>query len=601
MSTTKQRLSTPGVIGWPFLLGAFAIFVIDGFPFLGGADLNVSGFAQAGLIVQAAAFAQIPLAVVLLTGRLTWLRLGVARRHPAVMVITIFIATLLADAVFQGVLTSGRNDGYVGATLIENVLYKTIALCILALALIDLDDYRTRLRSLEENRASLLTARHDADASRRAERQRVDETLAGPFTRATEALAADNLHAASRTLQDLSSTVVRPLSHDLVADTSSLALGSPTPLPQPSRRASLRRLAATPLITPRLMAVVMVTLGFRQTVESAPGQPSAGTSVSITFDAQLFLESISVLFVIGIATWLAAHGVRRVLTGSLTGFTTVQQWWANTAGVVTIALITLVVVGASFALPWFPDPPRLHWWTPLVTIIPLMVIALGHGLFRALDEHRALITAQLTAAVDDLRHELTTLTTQIWHHRRHLAQAVHGGVQAEFTAAALRLAAVADSAPTDPTRRTTIDDVRGRLQAVAAALRDDTPTAVDVIRSIEETRALWSAVCTIALRADGNAVRRLNTSAATATAAGVLIAEACANAISHGGASEIRIEIAAVDARAVVVRISDNGSGVLTTAEPGVGSQFLDEVSLMWSLTPAADGTGSLLEVHLAA
>jgi hypothetical protein len=463
MSTTKQRLSTPGVIGWPFLLGAFAIFVIDGFPFLGGADLNVSGFAQAGLIVQAAAFAQIPLAVVLLTGRLTWLRLGVARRHPAVMVISIFIATLFADAVFQGVLTSGRSDGYVGATLIENVLYKTIALCILALALIDLDDYRTHLRSLEENRASLLTARHDADASRRAERQRVDETLAGPFTRATEALTADNLHAASRTLQDLSSTVVRPLSHDLVADTSQLTPPPPAPLPRPSRRASLRRLAATPLITPRLMAVVMVALGFRQTVESAPGQPStnaADATVSVTFDAQLFLESISVLFVIGIATWLAAHGVRRVLTGSLTGFTTAQQWWANTAGVVTIALITLVVVGASFALPWFPDPPRLHWWTPLVTIIPLMAIALGFGLFRALDEHRALITAQLTAAVDDLSHELTTLTTQIWHHRRQLAQAVHGDVQAEFTAAALRLSAVADSAPTDPTRRATIDDVR---------------------------------------------------------------------------------------------------------------------------------------------
>jgi anti-sigma regulatory factor (Ser/Thr protein kinase) len=136
---------------------------------------------------------------------------------------------------------------------------------------------------------------------------------------------------------------------------------------------------------------------------------------------------------------------------------------------------------------------------------------------------------------------------------------------------------------------------------VAAALRDDAPTTVDVIRSIEETRALWSAVCTIALRADANAVRRLNTSAATATASGVLIAEACANAISHGGATEISIEIAAVDSRAVVVRISDNGTGVLTTAEPGVGSQFLDEVSLMWSLTPAADGTGSLLEVHLAA
>jgi signal transduction histidine kinase len=287
------------------------------------------------------------------------------------------------------------------------------------------------------------------------------QTLAGPFTRGDCGSGTrTTCTQPPRTLQDLSATVVRPLSHDLVADTSSLALGSPTPLPQPSRRASLRRLAATPLITPRLMAVVMVTLGFRQTVDAAPGQPSAGTSVSVTFDAQLFLESISVLFVIGIATWLAAHGVRRVLTGSLTGFTTAQQWWANTAGVVTIALITLVVVGASFALPWFPDPPRLHWWTPLVTIIPLMAIALGFGLFRALDEHRALITAQLTAAVDDLSHELTTLTTQIWHHRRQLAQAVHGGVQAEFTAAALRLSAVADSAPTDPTRRATIDDVR---------------------------------------------------------------------------------------------------------------------------------------------
>lgn len=601
-----KRLVSPTVIGWPLLIGAFVVFAIDGFPFLGGADLTGSRLEQGGLVLQAAAIAQLPLAAVLFAGRFTWLRAGFSRRHPSVTVLTFFVATLVADAVFQAVLAAGSDDTYVAASLIDHVLYKTAALCLIAALLVDVDDYRNHVRSLERSRQQLTLARSQAAQAERAQHREVDEIISHTVVAARAALSTQNAQHASQTLRDLATGVVRPLGHSLATDTSSLDTPQVEAPPRPTRRAALRTMASAPLVAPRFMALFMMILGFRQTVEFEPQRPvtDTDTSIAVTFDATLFVESISVLAVVGGSTWLSARLVRGVLERRLDTLSPRQQGVATTIGVFTIAAVTLVVVGLSFTLPWFPEAPRLRWWTPLLTVVPLMVITFGHGLARSLSAHRRHVIDQLQRAVDDLRHDLASLNARLWYHRRQLAHDVHGRIQAELNAAAIQLQGLAQQSVPESQRQATLERLDTLLaQRATSASARTTSGSIDIATVVAETQALWRDVCTMVFASHPVALARLHADEATASAAAFIVVEACANAIVKGEATEVKIEIDTADDSSVWIRVVDNGVGTPSDTVPGLGSQFLNEVSLDWTLEPrAGDETpgGSVLGVRLA-
>lgn len=591
---TLARLTHRRVIGWPLLLGMFAIFVVDGFPFLGGGELDGSSLNRGGVVLQAAVTAWVVTTVVLLIGRFTVLALPVARRRPALTVAWFFVASLIGDVVFQGAIASGSDGRYIAASLFDQVIYKTAALVILALVIASLAEFRSTVRALEQTRNRLLDSRAEAARLEVAERTSVASTLTNSIEVARRAVATQPLHEAVTVLQSITRDLVRPLSHQLATTRTDFTPPAVVPVMRPSWSATLRRVFEAPLIAPRMMAWVLVVFALRPSISWEPDQATADGSAGVTFDAVPFIGGVSVLAVIFFATYWAARLVRSVMTARATEASLARRAVINSLGVVVIALVTLAALALGFLLPWFPEPPELRWWTPLLTVVPLALIATVHGLARSVAAHRGAVVEQLGMANRDLRWEIAAINERLWHHRRHLAHDVHGPIQAALNAAAHRLA-TADHGDLG-------DEQRRQVVASLDALLDQTLThadasPVDLHEGLDDIVVLWHGVCDISVDLAPALHQHLTTHPACVSAILAIVGEACANAAQHGGATQAEVGITLLDARTVQVSVRDNGRGPSGETGPGLGSQLLTEVTLDWALT--TDDTGTTLVAHL--
>jgi signal transduction histidine kinase len=580
-----DRLTAPTVIGWPLLVASLSIALADGFPFLGGGELDGSGLDRASVVVQAALVAQIPVVIVLLLARFTLLRLRVARRRPSITVGVFFVAMLIADVVFQGSIAANSDGRYLAASVFDTVIFKTAALAMFAILIVDLDDYRRRVRDLDTTRWRLTAARTEADRRSTAERDGVRTVIDDSLATARSALVENEPGAAADALTTIARSIVRPLSHELATPGDEFAPPPIDPLPTPGWRSTLRRVAAVPLITPRMMAFVMVLVGLRQSISFDTDATETATdgSVAVTFDAARFLGGVSVIIVIFAAAYVSARFVSRWLATRLGGYTPARQVLANLGGIVVIAVAVLVVVGSAFLLPWFPAAPEIGVLTPLVVIVPLAVTAVLHGAARSIAVHRADVTAQLSAAVDDLRRDVALINERLWNDRRRLADAVHGPLQAELNAAAIRLTRAGETPSAEM-----IAEIDAALAERAGDL-DRTP-GVDLGVELDDIVSLWRGVCTIDIGIDDELAGHLDRPETAATVVAI-VGEACANAAQHGAARSVTVTAHLVDGRTVRLTITDDGHGVADATEPGLGSGFLDEVSLGWSRTTGEAGT----------
>lgn len=598
----RERLTSPGIIGWPLLVSSFGIFLIDGFPFLGGGELSGSLLDRAGLILRSAVVAHVVLTVILVVARYTWLRLTFLRRRPWVTVGTFFIASLVGDVVFQGAVAAGSDGTYIAASVLSNVAYKTAALVLLAVVIADLKDYRQRIAALEAQRRTLVAARHDAARLDELEQAQVTTTIEKSLAAARRVVATEPPDEAAAHLAALAADRVRPLSHEL--STTPVAFEAPKvpALTPPGWRATLRRVADVPLIAPRTMAVAMTVLGFRQTVNFDADTPATRTdgSVAVTFDAGTFIESISVLAVIFFSTWASTHIARRFISSRLPVLDPPGQALLTTGAIVVASQAVLVVVGVSFLLPWFPEPPGLEPWSPLLTLVPLMLVALTHGLIRSVSRRRAAASSGLIAANRDLRWEIASINERLWDRRRRRATHVHGPVQAALNAAALRLRSVAGDDIDAGQRAEVIRSVDMLLAEQTGDTEGTDDSPVPVATRLADLAELWRGVCALDVAVEDEVLRRIDTDRACASALVEIVGEAFTNAVRHGDAQHVALHVEILDDRVARVTVHDDGTAVPPDSSPGLGSRLLDEVTLDWSLGSEAGGTALVADLPLA-
>lgn len=593
------QLTSGRVIGWPLILSSFVIFLVDGFPFLGGAELDGSSFSRAGIVVRAVVLSQIPIALFLSLARFTWLKLGVSRRHPSVTILTFFIAAVIGDAVFQGSIAASSDGRYVAASLLENVLYMTAALSILGVIIVDLNEHRSRIRALAESRRQLEAAHATAAQTEQTERTAVEGAVAKAMSVALSGLEGDDAVAAADALRSVNRRVIRPLSHDLATKSSDFVAPGEVALPTPPWSAVLRSVLGTPLIAPRAMATLLVVFSFRRTIDNEPmNRPAAeGDSIGITFDLVPFVEAVSVLLVLFFATLLVARFVDRILTERLVHLTPWRRAWFNTLGILVVSVATLVSLVLAYQLPWFPEPPTFTWWTPLLTFVPLMLMALVLGLLRSLRRRRDETIARLTKATDELLWAVASINERLWHRRRALAHDVHGPIQSRLNAAAFELENTASLPSNHARRREALSNARRLVREASTVLDTWDSATVDVDAALRNIVDLWRGACSVRVHLDDISRSSVSGHPATATALVAVVEEACSNAASHGRATEVAVDVTHSDQRTIRVSVLDNGRAPASTSIPGLGSRLFNDVSVRWELTSSE--RGNTLELDL--
>ena len=218
-----------------------------------------------------------------------------------------------------------------------------------------------------------------------------------------------------------------------------------------------------------------------------------------------------------------------------------------------------------------------------VLLMLVMLASVGSAFIRGysaiLDNERARVEQDLQRENEALSHELAVYDQRIWVFRKSWQLMLHGTVQAALTAALTRLSLQTE----DEGLRTAL--VRQDIARAEVALQASPVRELDLHRSIAELSTTWRGVCDVSVQVSERAARALRRNFEVMFGINEIMREAVSNAVRHGGATEVEIEIDRESDEVIDFVAKNNGQPVRRDFTKGVGSQMLDELTLGWTLT----------------
>lgn len=476
-----------------------------------------------------------------------------------------------------------------------------LGICWFALAAIVVDAWSRNQAVLTELRlrqAAAESLKAQAQAQLRQARERINEVLVARMLAITAALTAvaqpggDPRGARSVAVQmhETVADVVRPLSHYLV-DESQPPVAPPAPRQTVGQRVrgwltSVSRDALT--IDPYHPTITALVV----TPSTVPGGVRVfGLAIGIFGSA-----------VVGAFTWAiltiarTVHARRTPRPGPFSWIPAALVYLAVGAACASVPVIAAELGGGSFFNGWAAGGQVLFVLSPLA--------ALGAAVVAAEDRRRTLAERELEAAVAQAEWSSHRAQQEAWTANRLLARELHGGIQSDMTAAALRLEAWARD-PAPQALDEVLADVRRVIERVDRLLTAGIETPpVDARQGLDSIGAVWSSLASVTFSYADEVLAALAADQAATLALIEVVRESLGNAVRHGRASRIEVTVAAqggsaAGADAVSVRIDDNGVGVSSSASSGLGSRLMDQVCLEWSRTPLRPGTSVRARIAL--
>jgi signal transduction histidine kinase len=202
---------------------------------------------------------------------------------------------------------------------------------------------------------------------------------------------------------------------------------------------------------------------------------------------------------------------------------------------------------------------------------------LGFAWPASLDEDRIEARNRLEHVNQDLKHELSLFDQQLWLARRQWQFIVHGSVQAALTAALTRL----QSPECD---QATLALVSQDLQRAEKALMAPPVHKIDLPASLAELQTTWRGICDIRLKITERATRALQGNNDACICVNEIVKEAVSNAVRHGQAKTVTVEIDREGDVSLAIKVSNDGLPIKVRPAAGVGSRLIKELTTSWSL-----------------
>jgi two-component sensor histidine kinase len=117
-------------------------------------------------------------------------------------------------------------------------------------------------------------------------------------------------------------------------------------------------------------------------------------------------------------------------------------------------------------------------------------------------------------------------------------------------------------------------DLRSHIDSAYATLDSGDHVGPDFSSFLTSLCQLWDGLCTITMSDPQDLTPRIDDSLPTAAAATEVVREAVGNAIRHGSANTVAISLDSDDERLLSIVVTDNGTGVVEGASPGLGSDL---------------------------
>jgi anti-sigma regulatory factor (Ser/Thr protein kinase) len=568
-SGSGRALSTPVILG-------YAVLALIGGSLL---DLRFTDGALQNLVV-AELLAVIAVVAFFVAMRATLLPIGERPSRPGVAWLVFLLAGVVRFAVLN--LVSGTFGYTMLWSRLPGIVVVSLGACSL-LAILESRRYEhaaTLQRLARVIQAELVTvSRYEADveSSRLAIEGEVERELNPTLALIQERLARPDSPAVAEDdgetaalIRGALADLVRPLSHrlhDLAGAEEALEL------PKTERRTwSALQVSAPEMIRPGPIGLVLLLLVVRPV--TLLGLDPAALSIAL---------SIALV-------WLLLHAARDLWPSR---FRSLTLWPA------LLALVVLYVAVFSASRLVVTIAQRLLGDSGSTDGAFVLIVFVGFGVALASAVTLLVVVSRRQEqAEESLRHlsesiELLTARKrkELWINRRNLSWVLHGPVQSAMLSAAI---ALSQADLSDAQRRA----IGTRIREAADNLTATPERRANLQLALAELSTVWSDSCAIHVTISDDIAALLNEDSSTATSVSEITREAVSNAVRHGHATAINIEIGPKFAGRLHLTVSDNGEGLGPDPTPGLGSAILDELAMAWSRS--SPGTGTLLKADIA-
>jgi signal transduction histidine kinase len=209
------------------------------------------------------------------------------------------------------------------------------------------------------------------------------------------------------------------------------------------------------------------------------------------------------------------------------------------------------------------------------------------GINQAATKEMRAIEQQLTNYEYRLRWTIAALNCQHWMQKKQFARKIHGPIQSEVAAAAIRIERNMASGEVTESGTQALQNLRDRLTKILA----DTKGTAELRPVLAEIAETWHGLCEIEFELSEDLECALRADSVCVETVLEIAREACSNAIRHGSAQNIRLAIAQETDELVRISVKNDGTGLQSDSRPGVGSAYLDDCTFSHELSKTDSGT----------
>jgi signal transduction histidine kinase len=209
------------------------------------------------------------------------------------------------------------------------------------------------------------------------------------------------------------------------------------------------------------------------------------------------------------------------------------------------------------------------------------------GINRAANVEINSIETQLSNYEYQLRWTIAALNAQHWLQKKQFARKLHGPIQSEVAAAAIRIERSLSTGEVTESGEQALQSLKDRL----AKILNDTRNTSDVRPVLAEISETWHGLCDIYVDLSRELETLLKQDPVCVETVLEITREACSNAIRHGSANEIHLGFSREGDDLIRVEVANNGSKNSTSNRRGMGSAYLEDCTFNHDLVTGESGT----------
>lgn len=589
---TKQRKSKPKIeinsresISWiSFGLSGITLFLAN-IPLIDGRSITGSSFESLSEMLISIAASHFALFGFLVLARQSILRTPFARVSRRWLFWLIIASALFGNIAATIILQAVWGFQNTSLTSLSSLVFQVFVMLVVGKLSRETLEYRRSISNLEAQRKLLLENQYLSKAILESEKNNTVSYITEKVLSAIGKLSPTDPKASQAAMADLSNSVIRPYSHDLFNNSPAFEGSREASSRKLEWKTSLRRILETPLISPLALAGALTYMGFQFTISGLPPIEERETllqlgDVSVSVSLAPLIEAVSVLLAIFVSTLVSSKATLALYAASRKRTSDLSSWGLLILQLIVISVLTLVIIRLAFFLPWFPEVAI----NPLLVLIGIFLVFLtvtaAIAAIRTAASIRSASAAELHTLNESLLREVALTNERLWQERQQLARAIHGPLQSAVNAASIQLGAVTEVEKNLPEL---VRSISATILDALAKVGGKSRTTSSWRLELDEVRHMWENVAELLISIDSESESRLNLNPVTASTVMQIISEASANSAIHGLATEIKVAVSSRE-NEMRITVSDNGKGLEPRSEGGLGSKFIDDVSLEWSL-----------------